>query len=251
MLPEVMVGTSGWSYDHWQECFYPLNIPKSKWFDHYLNHFDTVELNASFYRLPKRISFENWYKKSPEGFLWSVKANRYITHVKKLGEPAQTLKRFYESVSALGKKLGVILFQLPPSLSFHPMTLDNFCKFLEPEYRYSLEIRHPSWLNEEAINILRKYNIAFCISDTAGRFPYHEEITTDFIYIRLHGSKSLYTSNYHEEELKSWSQKIRKWGLKTFLYFDNDYGGYAPQNALRIKELLGLVKKSDLARHKS
>lgn len=240
-MVEIRVGTSGWSYDHWKGCFYPANLPKSGWLNHYLNHFNTVELNASFYRLPRRTSFENWYHKTPDGFLWSIKASRYITHIKKLEEPAETLERFYESVGALGEKLGVILFQLPPSLSFHPLALDNFCKSLKSEYRSSLEVRHSSWIDEEMFNILRKYNVAFCISDTAGRFPYHEELTADFTYIRLHGSHSLYTSNYEEEELRSWARKIRKWGLTTFLYFDNDYRGYAAQNALRIKEILGLV----------
>lgn len=184
-MVEVRVGTSGWSYDHWEGCFYPANVPKSRWLNHYLNYFDTVELNASFYRLPKRTSFGNWYNKTPEGFLWSVKANRYITHIKKLEEPAETLERFYESVSALGEKLGAILFQLPPSLSFQPLTLDNFCKSLKSEYRSSLEVKHPSWIDEEMFNILRKYNVALCISDTAGRFPYHEEVTADFIYILI------------------------------------------------------------------
>jgi len=146
-----------------------------------------------------------------------------------------------ESLSALREKLGAILFQLPPSLSFHPLALDNFCKSLKSECRSSLEVRHPSWIDEEMFNILRKYNVAFCISDTAGRFPYLEEATADFIYIRLHGSHSLYTSNYEEEELRIWARKIKKWGLTTFLYFDNDYRGYACQNALRIKEILGLV----------
>ena len=239
-LPQIHIGTSGWIYDHWGKVFYPKECPKTKWLEFYVTHFGTVELNASFYRLPKPQTFENWRKRTPDSFLWAVKANRFITHIKRLKDAEEPLERFHGSVEMLKEKLGPILIQLPPSLSFDEAVLSNFCQHLKGNYRYALEVRHPSWAQERAIDILRDNNIALCISDTAGRYPYIEEDTATFIYIRLHGSKKLYASEYSEEELEAYARKIRDWSRDTYLYFDNDYGGYAIKNAKRLKEILGL-----------
>ncbi|MBW1740927.1 MAG: DUF72 domain-containing protein [Deltaproteobacteria bacterium] len=240
MKKDIRIGTSGWSYPHWQERFYPADWPKSRWLEYYTEHFDTVELNATFYQLPKPKTFENWKARTPDHFLWALKANKYITHTKRLKKPDEPLERFYTAASGLKEKLGPILFQLPPSLSFDEREFEAFCQSLDPYQRHTLEVRHPSWINDRLFAILKKYNLAFCIADTAGRYPYYEVVTADFVYIRLHGSKKLYASDYSEEELQAWAQKIKEWGKDVYLYFDNDFEGYAVKNAKRLKEILGL-----------
>jgi len=224
MTSKIYIGTSGWNYKHWKELFYPAGCPKTKWLEFYAKHYGTVELNASFYRLPKPQTFENWRKRTPDNFIWSVKASRYITHIKRIKDVQEPLERFFSSVELLKEKLGPILFQIPPNLTFDEAVLSHFCQKLKGNHLYTLEVRHPSW----------------ALSDTAGRYPYIEEDTATFLYIRLHGSKKLYSSEYSEEELQTYAGKIRDWSKETYLYFDNDYGGYAIKNAKRMKEILGL-----------
>jgi uncharacterized protein YecE (DUF72 family) len=238
MLKKWRIGTSGWNYRHWKEIFYPPQLPASKWLDFYAVHFNTVELNATFYRLPKPETFDNWYKKTPDDFLWSVKASKYITHTRRLSDCREPLERLYESVGRLKEKLGPILVQLPPTLTFNSQLLIQFCKNLDPSYRHTLEIRHPSWVDRQVFDILKEYNMALCISDTAAKYPFHEVQTSDFFYVRLHGSRKLYASEYTEEELLRWSRKIRSWDVPTYIYFDNDFKGFAINNAKRLKELL-------------
>jgi uncharacterized protein YecE (DUF72 family) len=237
MMPHIFIGTSGWNYDHWKGTFYPVNRPKSKWLAYYTGIFSTVEVNATFYRHMKPSTFEKWRDSTPEGFVWAVKANRYITHIKRLQEVSDSLDMFFQSVSLLEEKLGVVLFQLPPSLAFDSCVFDAFCAQLPKKYRYSLEARHSSWTSDEALASLEKTGIAWCISDTAGRYPYLEAVTSDFIYIRLHGSKELYASDYTQHELESWVEKIQAWNRDAYIYFDNDYMGHAPKNALMLKEM--------------
>jgi uncharacterized protein YecE (DUF72 family) len=239
--PRTRIGTSGWIYNHWVEIFYPRDTPKSRWLEFYGDHFNTVELNASFYRLPKAQTFVNWSKRTSDDFLWAVKASRYITHVRRLSEAAEPLERLYGAVEVLGEKLGPILFQLPPSLSFNEEAFMRFCRCLKKDRLHVLEVRHRSWEDERAIDILREHNIALCVSDTAGRYPYIEEDTASFVYFRLHGSRQLYASEYSEAELNEYAKKIRQRAKDTYLYFDNDYHGYAVKNAKRIKEILGLL----------
>ena len=236
---QIRVGTSGWTYPHWRNIFYPLACQKSRWLEYYSEHFDTVELNATFYRLPKAKTVEGWKRRTPDFFLWAVKANKYITHTKRLRESKEPLERFYSVASALEEKLGPILFQLPPSLPFDEERFRGFCRCLNGSHRHALEVRHPSWMSDRVFAILEEHNIAFCISDTAGRYPFHEAVTADFMYVRLHGSKKLYASDYSEGELQAWAQRIKQWGKDTYLYFDNDFEGYAVGNAKRLKEILG------------
>lgn len=237
MHPAICIGTSGWIYPHWKGVFYPEKLPQSKWLEFYADQFSSVELNATFYHLPRSETFANWHRRTPEHFLWAVKASRYITHIKKLNEPQEPLARLYAAVSGLKEKLGPILFQLPPSLSFHEEIFRDFCRSLNPAFRYALEVRNVQWLNDTLFAILAAHNIAFCIADTAGRYPYHEAVTADFVYVRLHGSQALYASEYSEAELKRWAQKITHWAKDAFVYFDNDYAGYAVKNARRLKEI--------------
>lgn len=240
MKHSVRIGTSGWNYSHWQGPFYPQGSPKSKWLEYYTEHFDTVELNATFYRLPKPDVFRNWHDRTPSSFLWSLKASRYLTHVRRLEDPEEPLKRLYDACHHLGVKLGPILFQLPPNLVYHENLLKTFLGYLDPSCRHVMEVRHASWLNDTFLSHLEKHNIAFCISDTAGRYPYSEAVTADFVYIRLHGSGKLYKSLYSEEELTLWADKISGWHRETFVYFDNDFECHAVPNALRLKALLGV-----------
>lgn len=239
MKPQIFIGTSGWNYKHWKGIFYDADCPKSQWLDFYARYFSTVEVNATFYRLPSPETFENWRLRTPDNFLWAVKASRYITHVKRLREPDDSLARFFGVARFLKEKLGPVLFQLPPSLVFDEREAAKFCRSVVPyNHRCVMEVRHPSWLEDTALALLEKSNIALCVSDTAGRYPYCEAIPADFVYIRLHGSRKLYASDYTEEELTAWARKIEKWDRDTYLYFDNDFEGYAPKNAIRLKEIL-------------
>jgi uncharacterized protein YecE (DUF72 family) len=239
MTSFVHIGTSGWNYDHWRGSFYPAYCPKSKWLQHYTQNFTTVEVNATFYRQPKPETFETWRHTTPDGFLWAVKANRYITHIKRLREAGESLERFFSAAGLLKEKFGPVLFQLPPGLAFEEGTFDRFCGSLEHyNHRCALEVRHTSWLTDRVLARLENRRIAFCISDTAGRYPYGEAVTADFIYIRLHGSQKLYMSDYTEEELRAWVRKITQWDRDTYVYFDNDFAGHAPKNAVRMKEIL-------------
>ena len=186
----------------------------------------------------KPSTFEKWRENTPQEFLWAVKANRFITHIKRLQDITDSLQTFFASVDLLGEKLGAVLFQLPPSLAFDATVGESFCAQLPEGKRYVLEARHPSWIRDEALALLEKHGIAWCISDTAGEYPYLEAATAEFIYIRLHGSTTLYASDYTEDELVQWAEKITTWNKDTFVYFDNDFMGYAPKNAHRLRELL-------------
>lgn len=235
---QVYIGTSGWTYDHWKGSFYPEDFPKRKWLEYYTEHFNTVELNATFYRSMQPNTFEGWYKKTPKGFVWSVKASRFITHIKRLKDASASIDVFLASTLPLKEKLGPILLQLPPGLGFEKNVFESFCKSLPSNYKYTIEARNKSWHTEEALSSLKRHHIAWCISDTAGRYPYREAVTANFVYIRLHGSRSLYASEYTEAELAKWAKKIRTWCKETFVYFDNDYMAYAPKNAVQLIQLL-------------
>ena len=241
MKSNIYVGTSGWNYDHWRGVFYPPDCPKPGWLQHYARYFSTVEVNTTFYRHPRPETLEGWRQKTPEEFVWAVKASRYITHIKRLRNAGESLERFFNAARILKDKLGPVLFQLPPGLDFKEGVFEEFCADLgKYHHRCTIEVRHKSWLEECVLTKLEKNRIAFCISDTAGRYPYREAITADFIYIRLHGPRRLYASDYSEEELQVWAKKIILWNRDTYVYFDNDFGGYAPKNAARLKEILGL-----------
>ena len=235
---QIRIGTSGWNYSHWKDLFYPSKTPQTRWLEHYTTEFDTVELNATFYRLPKPATFENWRKRTPEGFIWSVKASKYITHILRLKDIEESLARFYNHLELLGDKLGVVLIQLPPSLSFDKNLALGFCRALRPGIRHTIEARHRSWCETEVLELLRSHNIAWCISDTAGRYPCLEAVTADFAYLRLHGPTKLYASEYTEDDLQNWAAKIRSWDVDTYLYFDNDFSGFAVKNARRMKEIM-------------
>ena len=233
------IGTSGWQYDHWQGSFYPEDLAKKRFLDYYAEHFQTVEINNSFYQLPSPETLIQWREVTPPGFLFSVKASRYITHMKKLKDPAEPVSNFLKRIELLEDKLGPILFQLPPHWHFNRERLSSFLEALPDSFNYTFEFRDPSWLNPDAYELLTAHHTAFCIYDFAGRLS-PKEITADFIYIRLHGPGNAYQGLYDTSALAGWAGAFSSWssqGYQIYCYFDNDQAGFAVQNALQLQQM--------------
>ncbi len=239
-MARLFIGTSGWSYDHWAGRFYPAEIPKTRWLQYYCSHFASVEINSSFYRLPRETTFQKWRKSVPGDFIFAVKASRYITHIKKLNDPAGNAELFLTRAVFLGESLGPILFQLPPGLKARPDSLEQLLQTRPESLRYCFEFRHTSWFCEEVYDLLRQYNSALCIADSP-KFPMVVQRTADFSYFRLHGSTVLYQSRYSLDELKSWAGRIEQMldeDADVYVYFDNDAEAYAVINAVELISLL-------------
>ncbi|TET84417.1 MAG: DUF72 domain-containing protein [Candidatus Nealsonbacteria bacterium] len=241
---KLFIGTSGWVYSHWEGIFYPEDLPSKDKLKYFSQHFKTTEINYSFYHLPRPSTYQNWYKQTPEDFLFAVKTSRFITHIKRLGEVKEAWKTFIENALNLKEKLGPILFQFPPSFRANETEikkLEDFLKLItKNKLRYAFEFRHKSWCDKKVYNLLKQYKVAWVIADSPS-YPKAEVATANFIYIRMHGSKVLFTSNYTKKELQDLAQKIKK-RLKiadVYVYFNNDAMGYALENA---KELLKLCK---------
>ncbi len=240
----VFIGTSGWNYPHWRGVFYPQRLASREWLSYYASYFNTVEVNATFYGTPKEKTIRRWCTSVPDQFIFALKAHRFITHVRRLRKVKEPLRRLYALVELFGPKAGPLLFQLPPTLRFDPSLIEDFIALLDLRFPTAIEVRHISFHDERFFALLRKARIALCISDTAGKYPsLIEEITAHFVYIRLHGSPELYQSPYHTEELRIWAQKILRWQRPAYVYFDNDALGWAPLNALELKQLLGQKTK--------
>jgi uncharacterized protein YecE (DUF72 family) len=235
----IHIGTSGWSYDHWKGPFYPEQLPGSRMLDYYAQRLHSVEINSSFYRLPQQQTLQHWYDCTPDGFRFAVKASRYITHRKKLREPCDTVPGLLDRVSSLGDKLGPILFQLPPHWHFNGKRLGDFLDTLSNEFRYAFEFRDRSWINEHTCELLSQHAAAFCMYELDG-FLSPQTVTTDFIYVRLHGPGAAYQGSYDEQTLAGWAEAFSSWahdGRSIHCYFDNDQQGYAVQNALRLQAM--------------
>lgn len=236
---KIFIGTSGWHYKHWRGPFYPDKLPASKMLDFYTQHFHTVELNNTFYRLPQPNGLHNWRDSTPREFRFAMKGSRFLTHMKKLKDPATGIGRFFERADLLKQKLGPIVFQLPPHWTVDAERLDTFLKALPRGHRYAFELRNPTWHSAEIYAILRRHRAAFCIFEIAG-FRSGFEITADFTYVRLHGPDGAYQGSYSEAALRQWAERIREWQDKLraiYIYFDNDQAGYAPKNALELAKL--------------
>ncbi len=241
--PALCIGTSGWHYRHWRGLFYPKDLASDRWFDYYQQHLASVEINNSFYRLLNRDTVRAWVKRVPREFVFAVKGSRFITHNKKLKDPRIPLQRFFEPVRAFGRHLGPIVFQLPPRWSLNIERLEAFLRALPRGHRYAFELRNPDWWCEEVYAALRRHRAAFCIYELAGvRTPYI--VTTDFVYVRLHGpGKKKYQGDYSAARLKTWAKRIAAWrdtGHAVYVYFDNDQAAYAAANALRLARYCGL-----------
>jgi len=236
----IRVGTSGWHYKHWLGAFYPERTPASKMLAYYLEQFDTVELNNSFYHLPKKPAIESWRDSTPPHFLFAAKGSRFLTHMKKLKDAELGVQRFLDSIETLGEKLGPILFQLPPNWEADAARLRAFLALLPSYHRYAFELRNTTWEQPEIYRILAEHRAANCIFDLAG-YQSPLEVTTDLVYIRLHGPGGKYQGSYSDTALRDWAKRIRQWDSEkrhVFIYFDNDDSGYAAHNALRLKQLL-------------
>lgn len=237
---EIRIGTSGWHYKHWIGSFYPPKTPASKMLQHYIDHFDTVELNNSFYHLPKKPALECWRDSSPESFVFAAKASRFLTHMKKLKDPELGLARFLDCIEILGSKLGPILFQLPPHWELNLERLRLFVELLPACHRYAFEFRNATWNTPEVYSLLAAHNVAYCAFHLAGEHS-PTQITADFTYLRLHGPGGKYQGSYTEEDLHIWAERIQKWRSKLaaiYVYFDNDEAGYAASDALQLKKML-------------
>jgi uncharacterized protein YecE (DUF72 family) len=246
MAGRVIVGTSGYNYRHWSDgVFYPAGVPQRRWLEHYAQFFTTVELNVTFYRLPKKTTFEGWYKRTSSDFTFAVKGSRFITHVKKLKDCEEPLKTFFDNASELKEKMGVVLWQLPPNLKANIQKLKSFSSLLakspfSKKTRHVFEFRHETWFCEEVYDLLKKHNFSLCIAHS-DRWPCVEEITADFVYLRFHGGQILYGSNYSDEELLEWTNKGKSWlsqDKDIYAYFNNDAYGFAIKNALTFRNLL-------------
>jgi uncharacterized protein YecE (DUF72 family) len=288
---DLRVGISGWRYAGWRGKFYPKDLPQHRELEFAGKTFNSVEINGSFYSLQLPSSYERWRKTTPPRFIFAVKGGRFITHMKKLRGVEIPLANFFASgVLALREKLGPILWQLPPSLGFDPQRLRDFFDLLprttadaarlakkhddklkarafartDPAaagpIRYAMEVRHPTFMTPEFFELLREHNIAFVVADSAGKFPYAEDLTADLVYIRLHGAEKLYVSGYNDRALDWWANRIEHWrkgrqprdaklvsahkidnrSRDVFVYFDNDAKVHAPFDAIRLGERFGI-----------
>ena len=238
----LWIGTSGWHYKHWLGNFYPEKLASAKMLPFYCERFDTVELNNSFYRLPKRPALETWREITPEDFCFAAKGSHFLTHMKKLKDPEQGLGRYFEAIEVLQHKLGPILWQLPPNWTVDQERLANFIACLPKYHNYAFEFRNPTWNVFETYDLLRRNEIAYCAFHLAG-FQSPIEVTADFAYVRLHGPGGKYQGSYDDAALGEWSGRINNWSrdLKAvYVYFDNDQSGYAAADALRLKKMLGI-----------
>ena len=297
MAATIRIGISGWRYAPWRGVFFPDGLPPRAALAYASRRVPTIEINGSFYSLQRPESYQAWHDATPDGFIFAVKGGRYITHLKRLREVEAPLANFFASgVLRLGAKLGPFLWQLPPHLPFDPDRLDRFLQQLPRTgeeaarlaarhdawlrgrtwhdvtgaypLRHALEVRHPSFETPEFIEILRRHNVALVVADTAGKWPFLEDVTADFVYVRLHGDEILYASGYSDEALASWAGKIAAWargtqargvrtigsGLKrdassrdVYVYFDNDVKVRAPFDAITLAHQLGLGPPPDAA----
>ena len=237
----IHIGTSGWPSAHWKGPFYPDDLSPEEFLVYYAERFHTVEINNSFYRLPEAKTFKDWRDTTPAGFIFTVKASRYVTHMKKLKDPEAPISTLLERAGSLGNTLGPILFQLPPRWHFNLERLASFLKSLPRDHRYAFEFRDPSWFDPQTYRVLEARDAAFCIYELAGRLS-PKEVTADFVYIRLHGPKGPYQGQYGTKVLSGWAGAISAWvrqGKEVFCYFDNDEAGYAAQDALKLQEMIG------------
>ncbi|MFC1478769.1 DUF72 domain-containing protein [Candidatus Margulisiibacteriota bacterium] len=230
-MPNFHIGTSGWSYKDWNGRFYPENIPEKDHLPFYQEHFRTVEINSTFYHLPKETTVINWHDKTGDDFIFAVKGSRYITHVKRLIDCGEPVQNFFTVIDHFKEKCGPILWQLPPGFKKNETRLKEFIELLPKNFRHAFEFRNKEWFTDSVYEILQKNECALVIYDMPG-FQTPEVITADFAYIRFHGAENLYGSKYSDEELLQWKAKMKDWYVKdVYVYFNNDTHSWAVENA--------------------
>ena len=249
---KLYIGTSGWAYNHWIGIFYPKELPSKDRLKYFSSYFNTAEINYSFYHLPTESTYKKWYQETPKDFVFSVKASRFITHIKRLKGVKIAWKKFLQNALHLKEKLGPILFQFPPSFKATNENIKRVEEFLENSQRIrekkfakdsrvklAFEFRHPSWCSQEIYKLLEKYNAAWVIADSKS-YPKEEICTSDFVYIRMHGPGELFASKYSDSQIKKLSNLIKKYlknNKEVYVYFNNDFYGYAIENAKTLKRL--------------
>lgn len=237
----IHLGTSGWTYDHWKEVFYPDSVPKRQWFEYYCSQFQTVELNSSFYRIPTLKVVEGWNNRSPEDFRFAIKMSRLVTHERKLKNCEHELEWFLSVFEPLKKKIAVFLIQLPPTLKFDPDRIVHFSKLLPNDVPIVFEFRNTTWYCDETVSVLKNLGYSFCIHDMAG-LATEKIVTSPVAYIRFHGFNSQYGGDYPDSNLLQWVKWIKAQaakGVSVYGYFNNDIGGFAIKNCRRLREMVG------------
>jgi uncharacterized protein YecE (DUF72 family) len=269
----IRIGISGWRYEPWRGVFYPEGLPHRRELEFVSRHFPTAEINGSFYSLQRPEYYRQWYEETPPGFVFGVKGSRYITHMLKLKDVDKPLANFFASgVLNLREKLGPFLWQLPPMFAYNPERLERFFELLPRDteqalslarkrdsrmtgrsrlaidarrpLRHAVEIRHPSFVNPDFVALLKRHDVGLVVADTAGKWPKMFHVTSDFVYVRLHGDVNIYTSGYTSRALDSWARRIRSWdeaGRDVYVYFDNDVKVKAPFDALSLMKKLRLA----------
>jgi uncharacterized protein YecE (DUF72 family) len=244
-MQRAYVGTSGWSYRSWEGTFYPSGVPKTRHFDFYASRFPTVEINLTFYRLPTPNMVQNWRDKAPAGFVYAIKGSRFITHMLKLLNADEALDRFFSAIQPLHRKIGVILWQLPPFLTKDLPRLDRFLARLPKTYDYAVEFRHLSWVSKDVVAVLRRHRMAF-VSVSSCAMPMDLTVTADPVYIRFHGLAAGAAHDYTNSELEPWADHILNQvgrGHRVFAFFNNDVNARAPANAKTLMEMIGSVSR--------
>ena len=240
-MSKVFIGTSGWNYNHWRNgVFYPQGLASSKWLEYYARHFNSVELNVTFYRLVRKETFKSWYQQTPKNFYFVAKGSRFITHIKRIKSVAEPLNVFWANARHLNEKLLSILWQFAPGFKKDLQRLEIFLKLLEEiNVRQSFEFRHPTWFDEDVYQLLKKYNACLCVAHSE-RFPCVKVTTADFMYLRFHGADAaLYSGNYPDGQLKEWAEYAKQLKRKNILaFFNNDAQGFAVKNAVTFRQLL-------------
>ncbi|TFV58029.1 DUF72 domain-containing protein [Mycobacterium sp. PS03-16] len=239
----IRIGTSGWSYDHWTDVLYPAGTPVAKRLARYVEAFDTVELNASFYRWPRDDTFAGWRQRLPEGFTMSVKAHRGLTHYRRLQNPEPWVERFERCWTALGERREALLVQLHPALERDDARLEHFLTLMPDWIPVAVEFRHDSWHTREVFDLLERHRAAYVVMSGPG-LPCQPVATSDLVYVRLHGpgQDSMYAGNYPDDALQWWADRVRAWdgeGRRVLVYFNNDLGGHAVRNAHTLRTLMG------------
>jgi uncharacterized protein YecE (DUF72 family) len=239
---QLRIGCSGWNYAHWRNgVFYPPRLASRDWLRFYAQRFDTVELNTSFYRLPRREAVQRWADETPDGFVFSVKVSRYITHVKRLLDVSQHLPLLYERIEPLRSKLGPLLWQLPPTFKADVPRLAEALEQLPRGERHAFEFRHSSWFTDEVLTLLREHEVALVIADRPEVNDFQlRELTADFAFVRFHHGTRGRNGNYSRRELADWAERVGSWAEEgdVYAYFNNDWEGYAVDNAQTLASLL-------------
>jgi uncharacterized protein YecE (DUF72 family) len=236
----VSVGCSGWQYRHWRGDFYPAELPVRQGYEFYAQHFDTVEINNTFYRLPGPEVFRSWRERAPAGFTFAVKASRFLTHMKKLKDPEEPLALFFSRARELGRTLGPVLYQLPPRWPVDIARLETFLEALPKRRQHVLEFRAPTGYRDDVFALLERFGVALCLHDMQGSATGPQDVGP-FVYVRFHGTER-YSGSYSDERLERWAEwlgaRVRA-GKHVYAYFNNDVGGHAPRDAVRLRTMLG------------